>query len=315
MLFHRINRNFFETTIVKKYLLGLNFCDMHFFVLCNMSLFIASLNSGSNGNCYYIGNEHEAVLIDAGLTCRETESRMNNLSLKMQHVKAIFISHEHSDHIKGVEVLSRKYKLPIYIAPLALKNSYIQLEEHAVKSFKENTPIIVGNLAVIAFEKLHDAAEPYSFVVEGNGVKVGVFTDIGAPCKHVIHYFRQCHAAFLETNYDEQMLEQGRYPSYLKKRIRSKKGHLSNLQALDLFIDHRPEFMSHLFLSHLSKDNNCPDLVHKLFALHAKNVEIIIASRSKETPVYHIRKAVNNFTVKMKSDLRFQAVQMSLFEN
>jgi phosphoribosyl 1,2-cyclic phosphodiesterase len=101
-----------------------------------MSLFIASLNSGSNGNCYYIGNESEAVLIDAGIACREIEKRMKRLKLPIRKIKAIFVSHEHSDHIKGIEVLSKKYQLPVYITTTTLFNSGIKIENHLVISFK-----------------------------------------------------------------------------------------------------------------------------------------------------------------------------------
>ena len=94
-----------------------------------MSLFITSLNSGSNGNCYYIGNEHEAVLVDAGISCRETETRMQRLGLSIKKVKAIFISHEHSDHIRGVSVLAKKYRLPVYITPLTHQHGGLFLDE------------------------------------------------------------------------------------------------------------------------------------------------------------------------------------------
>ncbi|HKR07492.1 MAG TPA: MBL fold metallo-hydrolase [Bacteroidia bacterium] len=279
-----------------------------------MSLFVTSLNSGSNGNCYYIGNDREAVLVDAGISCRETEMRMNNLGLNIRLVKAIFISHEHADHIRGIVRLARKYKLPVYITPAALKNSPIHLQQGVARPFRADIPVAIGGLTVTAFEKLHDAIEPYSFIVEGNGVKIGVLTDIGTPCEQVIRYFKQCHAAFLESNYDEQMLEQGKYPAYLKKRIRGGKGHLSNRQALDLFMEHKPSFMSHLFLSHLSADNNSPELVHELFTRHAKETSIIIASRYKETPVYHIRKADDAFPKIKNIDVQSFAAQMSLFE-
>src|ERR1700748_1269924 len=121
-----------------------------------MSLFIASLNSGSNGNCYYIGNEREAVLIDAGISCRETERRMKRLGLSMQKVKAIFVSHEHSDHINGIAVLSRKYQLPVYITPATLNNSGLQLEHQLVVSFKAYEPVTIGNITISAFPKFHD---------------------------------------------------------------------------------------------------------------------------------------------------------------
>ena len=253
-----------------------------------MSLFVASLNSGSNGNCYYVGNEHEAVLVDVGISCRETETRMARLGLSIRKVKAIFVSHEHSDHIRGVTVLAKKYQLPVYITPLTLFHGGLRLDEGMVADFTPGQPIRIGELIITAFSKLHDAAHPHSFTVTCGDIKVGVFTDLGTVCENLILHFQQCHAAFLEANYDEDMLENGNYPYHLKRRISGGKGHLSNKEALALFIDYKPTCMSHLFLSHLSKDNNDPTLVHNLFNTHARGAEIIVASRYHETAVYHI---------------------------
>lgn len=253
-----------------------------------MALFTASIASGSNGNCYYIGNEKEAVLIDAGISCRETEKRLKRLGLSMAKVKAIFVSHEHSDHIRGIRSLVKKYGLPVYITPPTLQFAQLYLESHITKSFNAHQAVAIGSLTVTALPKLHDASDPYSFVIACDGIKVGVFTDIGLPCQQVIAHFSQCHAAFLETNYDEEMLEKGGYPVYLKRRISGGRGHLSNKQALELFKKHRPAFMSHLFLSHLSKNNNCPTLVKDLFERHAEGTHIILASRFEETAVYPI---------------------------
>jgi phosphoribosyl 1,2-cyclic phosphodiesterase len=252
-----------------------------------MSLFVASLNSGSNGNCYYIGNEHDAVLVDVGISCRETEIRMARLGLSMRKVKAIFISHEHSDHIRGVTVLAKKYSLPVYITQPTLLHGGLRLD-NLTADFIAEQPIQIGELSVTPFFKLHDAANPHSFTIACGGVKVGVFTDLGAVCENLVQHFQQCNAAFLEANYDEEMLERGSYPYHLKRRIQSGKGHLSNKQALALFIDYKPAYMSHLFLSHLSKDNNDPALVNNLFNTHARGAEIVIASRYHETAVYHI---------------------------
>jgi len=253
-----------------------------------MALYITSLNTGSNGNCFYIGNAEEAILVDAGLTCKETEIRMQRLSLSMSKVKAIFISHEHGDHIKGLPVLAKKYQIPVYITTHTLIKGRQQLQSNLVQSFNAYCPINIGNLSITAFPKKHDAAEPHSFTVCCNGITVGVFTDIGGHCEHVINNFKQCHAAFLEANYCEEMLNNGSYPYFLKNRIRGGNGHLSNKQALDLFMAHKPTYMSHLFLSHLSKDNNCPDLVGKMFNEHANGTQIIVASRLQETAVYYI---------------------------
>lgn len=278
-----------------------------------MSLFVASLNSGSNGNCYYLGNEHEAVLVDAGISCRETERRMKRLGLSMQKVRAIFVSHEHSDHINGITVLSRKYQLPVYITPATLQSSGLQLEHHLVVSFKAYEPVRIGNITVSAFPKFHDAAHAHSFNVVCGEVTVGVFTDIGAACNHVISHFSKCHAAFLETNYDEEMLEKGRYPRHLKRRISGGLGHLSNRQALDVFLTHRPAFMSHLFLSHLSQDNNKPELVYELFKTQAGDTEIIVASRHAETQVYYIGGSHISSAIQVKTHAEKGQVQYSLF--
>ena len=253
-----------------------------------MQLSITSLNSGSNGNCYYIGNGREAVLVDAGISCRETEKRMKRLGLSMSKVKAIFVSHEHSDHIKGIPVLAKKYQLPVFITPGTLRGARIDLSGVSIKHFQAHEPVQIGNLSVAAFPKFHDAADPHSFVISCQGIKVGVFTDIGAPCNQLISHFGQCHAAFLEANYDEEMLDRGYYPYYLKKRISGGRGHLSNRQALALFAAYKPSFMSHVLLSHLSKDNNCPNLVKELFSTHADGTEVVVASRFEETPVYTI---------------------------
>lgn len=253
-----------------------------------MSLFISSLNSGSNGNCYYVGTNTEAVLVDAGISCREIEKRMKRLGLKIENIKAVFISHEHSDHIKGLPVLIKKYQLPVYITPLTMRFGRLTFNEQLIKVFNAHEAVNIGELSITAFPKFHDASDPYSFVISFQKICVGVFTDIGAPCQHLKKYFQQCHAAFLEANYDEEMLEKGNYPYHLKKRIRGGNGHLSNKQALEVFLNHRPHFMSHLFLSHLSKHNNRPELVQQLFDKHSGNVKVIVASRDHETEVFHI---------------------------
>jgi phosphoribosyl 1,2-cyclic phosphodiesterase len=253
-----------------------------------MPLYLASLNSGSNGNCYYISNGKEAVLIDAGISCRETERRMLRMGLSLRTVKAIFITHEHTDHTRGAEVLSRKYGIPVYITEATHRNSRINLGQQSLIPFTADIPVRIGDLWVKSFPKFHDASEPHSFTVSSNGLTAGVFTDLGTVCENVIHHLSQCHAAFLEANYDENMLENGRYPVYLKRRISGMEGHLSNDQALDLFITHRSPRMQLLVLSHLSAENNHPQLVHDLFSRHANDIRIVVASRFEESEVFCI---------------------------
>jgi phosphoribosyl 1,2-cyclic phosphodiesterase len=274
-----------------------------------MSLQFTSLNSGSNGNCYYIGNDTEAVLIDAGLSCRETERRMKRLGLNMEHIKAIFVSHEHIDHVRGLAGLADKYAMPVYVTAATQKGCYHLKPQHAI-SFNAHEPINIGTLSITAFPKFHDAADPHSFIITCNEITVGVFTDIGKPCKNVITYFKRCNAVFLEANYDTYMLANGNYPYFLKNRISGGVGHLSNIEALEIFAKHKPAFMSHLLLAHLSKDNNDPALVQQLFEEVAGDVNVIVASRYEEMAVMSIGvKKENNVNVIINLTMK----QASLF--
>jgi phosphoribosyl 1,2-cyclic phosphodiesterase len=274
-----------------------------------MPLFFASIASGSNGNCYYVGNDREAVLIDAGISCREITRRMSRLKLSMHKVKAVFISHEHSDHIRGLYSLARKYELPVYITQQTLQYCPLSLSKDQVRTFTSNEIITIGRLDITAFAKEHDAAEPHSFVVSHSDLHVGVFTDIGRPCEGLRYHFSRCHAAFLEANYDDEMLQEGRYPIHLKRRISGGKGHLSNKQAMQLFRNYKPDHMSHLILSHLSGENNRPDLVNALFREVAGNTEIIVASRHQETAVY----SISAFPAFPRPAAPLATSQMSLF--
>lgn len=279
-----------------------------------MPLFIASLNSGSNANCYYVGNNNEAVLIDAGLSCRETERRMKQLELSMEKVKAVFISHEHADHITGMSGLSKKYQLPVYITDSTLQKSNMPIEQHLIRSFKQSGIVSIGDLKVTPFKKSHDAADPHSFMISGHGVNVGVITDIGYACKRVIKYFSKCQAVFLESNYCDNMLRNGSYPYHLQKRISSDEGHLSNAQAVELFQHYRAEDLQLLILSHLSKNNNKPELVEALFSPHAGNTKIVVASRYEASTVFSVEGKNNGaLVIKTKGKATKNEGQLSLF--
>lgn len=276
-----------------------------------MPVFYASLNSGSNGNCYYIGNSKEAVLIDAGISCREIEKRMKRLGLKMDMVKAIFVSHEHSDHITGIPALSKKFQLPVYITKATFQSAGIPVDENLIVSFKAEQDIQFGSLSIRAFAKSHDASDPHSFVVSGESINVGVFTDIGNVCASVIKYFKQCHAVFLESNYCPDMLMKGSYPYHLKKRISGGNGHLSNEEALQLFLQHRTKHLQHLLLCHLSKNNNSTTIVEKMFGENAGKTQITVASRYNETALFRLDE---NDCIPVKKNTVYTQLRLSLFE-
>jgi len=253
-----------------------------------MPLFISSIASGSNGNCYYIGNGDEAILVDAGISCREVEKRMARQGLSMQRVKAIFVSHEHTDHVRGLSTLANKYQLPVFLTEGTRKACKLAIPERLLHPLTDLQTISIGDLAITSFRKYHDAADPHSFIIGHGELTVGVFTDIGRVCERVMEYFSRCDAAFLEANYDVDMLMGGRYPYFLKNRIRGGYGHLSNAEALELFVNHRSSRLNYLFLSHLSRDNNDPALVAELFSRHRGDTEITVAGRYAETAVYSL---------------------------
>ena len=277
-----------------------------------MSLRIASLNSGSNGNCYYIGNAQEAVLIDAGLSYRETIKRMEQLALNPAQLKAVFISHEHTDHISGLEQLSRKLNLPVYITEKTLYNTSVKLRNELINTFSADVFVDIGALRILPFTKHHDAIDPHSFMVSANGVHIGVITDIGHACDDVINCFKQCDAVFLESNYCEEMLEKGNYPEVLKKRIRSRRGHLSNAQALELFLRYKPSHLQLLILSHLSQNNNTPETALSVFKNHAGNVKIVIAGRDAATELFIVEPQKNKTPLSPKA-LSHKPKHLSLF--
>lgn len=253
------------------------------------SLYTASIASGSNGNCYYVGNDSEAILVDVGISCRELERRMTRMGLEMQRVKAIFISHEHTDHIKGLAVVANKFQLPVFLTKRTLEACKLAIPSRLLYELKPGYGVQVGDLEVVPFLKFHDAADPQSFIVRQRDLTVGIFTDIGRVCDQLGAYFSQCDVAFLETNYDEEMLDQGRYPYFLKNRIRGGLGHLSNREALELFQQQRADKLRLLYLCHLSKDNNDPELVESLFNQDAGQTRIVLAGRDAETSVHRLK--------------------------
>ena len=193
-----------------------------------------------------------------------------------------------------------------------LQKSNIAIEQHLIHSFQHASPVMIGALSVTAFRKSHDAADPHSFIIRAYGISIGIITDIGYACKEVVHYFSQCHAAFLESNYCDDMLANGYYPLHLKRRIAGNEGHLSNTQALELFRNHRSKHLQLLILSHLSKNNNKPELAASVFQPHAGNTQIVVASRYEPTPLFCIEQTQAAGPSAKKRILKNQN-QLSLF--
>ena len=249
---------------------------------------LCAIASGSNGNCYYIGNEYEAVLIDAGISARQIITRMLRQKLNPAKVKSIFISHEHADHTNGARVLSKRMKIPVYLTSRTFVALYSHHRPMSPRFFEPGREITVGSFHIHPFLKNHDAAEPCSFRIENNGFHVGVLTDIGSPNENVTSHLNQCHALFLETNYDEKMLWEGSYPWLLKKRIASDHGHLSNDQAFELLKNYSGGQLQLVFLSHLSAENNRPDTALDRFSDLTGRFRIQLTSRTAPGEVVRI---------------------------
>lgn len=245
-----------------------------------------ALASGSNGNCYYVGNETEAVLIDAGISRRQVLKRMKEAKLNMNKVKAVFITHEHSDHIRGFRVVADMHELEAYISKGTLGKTRIDRQPSKVNAFEPGDSIQVGDIVVHSFAKKHDAVDPVSFRVELNGKSVGVMTDIGAACSNVKEHIKQCDAVFLESNYDEDLLRDGPYPAHLKSRVKSDHGHLSNEQALKLVERLNGAPLKTILLSHISADNNRPDIALKAFQNVSDRFDIHATSRYTASEVF-----------------------------
>ena len=249
---------------------------------------ICAIASGSNGNCYYIGNEKDALLIDAGISCKQIVNRLRERELDPGKIKAVFISHEHSDHMIGARVLGKRLNIPVFLTAKTFNGAYRNQRPDAPRFFQPGHEIQVGEFTVHPFLKNHDASEPCSFRVEYKEKNVGVFTDIGAPCENVTSHLKKCDALFLETNYDEKMLWNGGYPLFLKQRIASGYGHLSNRQAFELLEKHAGENLKCVFLSHLSKENNTPEVAYNEIQPLGTKFEVRLTSRYQAGDIYSL---------------------------
>lgn len=253
-----------------------------------------AIASGSNGNCYYVAKDDSAILIDAGINSKHIHLRMYNLGLLPTQIKAIFITHEHSDHIIGLSVFAKKYNLPVYITKGSYDGTRLHLPSHLVHIISPDEVVEIGGLKVYGIPKFHDAKEPCSFLVSDGTYNIGVLTDIGRPCENVQHVIQHSDVLLLESNYDEEMLRTGRYSYFLKNRISSGWGHLSNRVAVELFNAYKTDRLKHLILTHLSGENNTVDLVQQTFEPHCERIQLHVATRYQETELFDLKLVLEN---------------------
>ena len=250
---------------------------------------ICAIASGSNGNCYYIGNDKDAVLIDAGISTKQILLRMKERGLNPAKVKALFITHEHGDHMRGARVLGKRLQIPVYITAKTYNNAYKNLRPDYPRFFSPDEIITVEEFFIHPVLKNHDAAEPCSFRIEYKNKNIGVFTDIGEACDKVKVHMEKCDGVFLESNYDEKMLWEGRYPWFLKRRVASELGHLSNNQAFELLENNTNGNLQCVFLSHISRDNNSHEKALETMQNLSNKIEVKIASRFEASEVFQLK--------------------------
>ncbi len=225
---------------------------------------VCALASGSSGNCFYVGNGKDGILIDAGINAKQICERLNEIGKDTASVKAIFLTHEHIDHVRGADVFARKFNIPIFVTKGTAENCFVCSEENLVKIIKNNDCVNLLGMKIEAFSKFHHAADPVSYNVYFQK-KVSIVTDAGYGCKNIKKHVSDSDFLIMEANHDEKMLENGPYPYFLKNLIKSDVGHLSNRQAALCVLEHSSKKLKNVVLAHLSKTNNNPILALKTF--------------------------------------------------
>lgn len=238
------------------------------------SLAFASLGSGSKGNGTLIRKADTHVLLDCGFTLKETERRLARLDVSPEKLSAIFVTHEHSDHINGVGPLARKYRIPVYLTPGTWHTGRIG-EVPSVELISSHGDILLGEITISPVAVPHDAREPVQYIFQSEGKTLGVLTDLGSFTRQVTDHYADCDALVLEANHCPVMLDNGPYPESLKQRVGSDWGHLSNQQT-DEFLKSLTKPLKHLVLAHLSEQNNSRTKVQQVLKSQLEKAENVL---------------------------------------
>lgn len=264
-----------------------------------MEFKLCALASGSSGNCTYLEAGEQRFLIDVGISGKKVVAALDQLEVAPESINGILITHEHSDHIKGVGILSRKYNIPIYATSLAWERLLgekmigVVKEEHQ-KILEKEVYLQVRELKILPYPIYHDAVDPVGYIFEYKDKKITVATDIGTIDDKIAARLSGSHGILLEFNHDIRMLEAGGYPYYLKKRILSDVGHLNNEAAAKALVELYHPGLEWAVLGHLSKDNNVPDLalltaqtaLEERNIIVGKDIEVIVAKRDEVSKVF-----------------------------
>jgi phosphoribosyl 1,2-cyclic phosphodiesterase len=262
-------------------------------------MIFCNLGSGSKGNCSYIRNRQKALLIDQGFSLKSLLSRMEASGLDGDSVGAIILTHEHSDHLKGVGIFARRFQVPVYISEKTIRGINPEyLNKVKTKTFTAGDTLNIEDLSVKTFHIPHDATDPVGVVISAEQYKIAVVTDLGTVSESVLMQIGAPDLLFLESNHDLTMLINGPYPLDLKQRIKSRVGHLSNEQSLEFLQRLCPNgHLRYLILGHLSEVNNHPDIVRDFFEdntdVTTRSYQIAVADQNRPTPVFDLS-IINN---------------------
>ena len=251
------------------------------------------LGSGSRGNSTLIATEKARILVDAGFSKRETYARLDSIGEECGGFDAILVSHEHIDHVKGLETLATDSKAPIYISAITRDTITWNCRAKTFELFTPGEAFTVGDIEVSPFTIPHDAADPVAFRIDTQGIRIGVVTDLGYIPEHVKRHLNGCHCLIFESNHDLEMLKIGPYPWHVKQRVMSRHGHLSNLATADFLRNDFDGAAQVLVLAHLSENNNHPEIVRMSAeeALNARasthnGLQMHLASQTIPSPVF-----------------------------
>lgn len=256
-------------------------------------MLIAPLGSGSAGNSYFFESDDTRILIDAGFGPRYTEKRLNALERSLEDVRAVLITHEHYDHIRGAAAIARKFAIPIYLSAGTLSASRLERSELPVVVFENNTSFRIGDLLIHARKTVHDAADPSCFVVEAiDGTRAGLASDLGCVDEPVLRHLSNCDALLFESNHDLDMLRMGTYPWGLKRRIMSRYGHLSNDDSMAALLKMIGPESKSICLIHLSEKNNHESIVRAMadavVSTTGAQLDLLIASQREPMPMIEV---------------------------
>jgi len=265
---------------------------------------ICSLASGSEGNCLYIGSEETHILLDVGISGKRVKEGLAVIDIEPTQIDGILVTHEHSDHVKGLGVLSRRYKKFIYTVEktfdVICRTPSIGIIDRALfREIIEDTPFFIGDIEVTAYKSFHDATHPVGYTFKHKDNKISVATDLGTYDTYIKGHLSGADVLFIEANHDVRMLEVGPYPFYLKQRILSDLGHLSNDHTADLICDIYDEKLNHVILGHLSHENNMPEVAYESVKV---KIESTLGISQKDLKIHIAKRKTNSILLNIKTN-------------